>query len=228
MSPAPDDAAGFIVSSVVPILRMYDVAASIRFYVDYLGCTLDWQDGDGDRPVYLQVSRGALVLQLSSHHDDGTPGTAVLVTLRDVEALHAESTHARLPVPQPRCRAGAGGRQGDAAHRSGFQPPALLRAGFGRTRVVHTADCTRKTSPSSARLLAASPAGSRRRRFAAISNISCASMVSRCPRHTRPFSGSATSGESARPAASASGRRREDNVLFPRAEPADLQGKQAW
>lgn len=33
-------------TSVVPILRMYDVAATIRFYVDYLGCSLDWQSGD--------------------------------------------------------------------------------------------------------------------------------------------------------------------------------------
>ena len=31
------------VTSVVPIPRMYDVAATIRFYVDYLGCSLDWQ-----------------------------------------------------------------------------------------------------------------------------------------------------------------------------------------
>src|SRR5579872_3653323 len=29
-------------------------------------------------------------LHLSSHHDDGTPGTAVLVVVRNVEALHAE------------------------------------------------------------------------------------------------------------------------------------------
>jgi len=75
---------------VVPILRMFDVAATLRFYVDYLGCTRDWQDGDGDRPVYLQVSREDLVLHLSSHHDDGTPGGAVLVEIRGVAALHAE------------------------------------------------------------------------------------------------------------------------------------------
>jgi catechol 2,3-dioxygenase-like lactoylglutathione lyase family enzyme len=42
------------VLSVVPILRMYDVTATIRFYTEYLGCSLDWQDGEGDRPVYLQ------------------------------------------------------------------------------------------------------------------------------------------------------------------------------
>ena len=78
------------VISVVPILRMYDVAATIRFYVDYLGCSLDWQNGEGDRPVYLQVSRGGLQLHLSSHHDDGTPGTAVLVEVRNIDALHTE------------------------------------------------------------------------------------------------------------------------------------------
>ena len=64
------------VVSVVPILRMYDVAATIRFYIDYLGCSLDWQSGEGDRPIYLQVSRDDMRLHLSSHHDGGTPGTA--------------------------------------------------------------------------------------------------------------------------------------------------------
>jgi catechol 2,3-dioxygenase-like lactoylglutathione lyase family enzyme len=129
MSTAPDAPAEFLVSSVVPILRMYDVAASIRFYVDYLGCTLDWQDGDGDRPVYLQVSRGALVLHLSSHHDDGTPGTAVLVTLRDVGALHAELRTRGYPYLNPGVEPGpAGGREmaliDPASNRLRFFEPA--------------------------------------------------------------------------------------------------------
>lgn len=75
---------------VVPILRMFDVPATLRFYRDYLGCTVDWQDGDGVGPTYLQVSRGALVLHLSSHHDDGTPGGAVLVEATGLADLHAE------------------------------------------------------------------------------------------------------------------------------------------
>jgi hypothetical protein len=51
---------------VVPILRTYGVAATIRFYAGYFGCSLDSQDGDGDRPVYVQVPRAALRLHLSS------------------------------------------------------------------------------------------------------------------------------------------------------------------
>lgn len=74
------------VTSVVPILRMYDVAATIRFYVGYLGCSLDWQAGDGDRPVYLQVSRGAMTLHLSSHHDEEHQG-------RRSSWRYATSTH---------------------------------------------------------------------------------------------------------------------------------------
>jgi extradiol dioxygenase family protein len=94
---------------VVPILRVFDVDAAKRFYLDYLGCTLDWQDGKGDAPVYMQVSRGELVLHLSSHHDDGTPGSAVLIEIRDVEALHAELRTKGYPFLNPGLEPGPGG-----------------------------------------------------------------------------------------------------------------------
>ena len=89
------------VAAAIPILRMFDVAVTKRFYVDYLGCTLDWQDGEGDGPVYMQVSRGELVLHLSSHHDDGTPGSAVLVQTRGVDVLHAELRGRGYPFLDP-------------------------------------------------------------------------------------------------------------------------------
>jgi predicted enzyme related to lactoylglutathione lyase len=93
----------------IPILRMYDVALTRRFYVDFLGCALDWQDGEGDGPVYMQMSRGELVLQLSSHHDDGTPGTAVLVELEDIESLHAELQASGYPFMNAGVGEGPGG-----------------------------------------------------------------------------------------------------------------------
>jgi catechol 2,3-dioxygenase-like lactoylglutathione lyase family enzyme len=97
------------IRSVVPILRMFDVAATKRFYVDYLGCTLDWQDGAEDEPVYMQVSRAGLTLHLSSHHDDGTPGSAVLVHAGDVAALHAELRVRGYPFLNPGLEPGPGG-----------------------------------------------------------------------------------------------------------------------
>ncbi len=93
---------------MVPILRMYDVAATIRFYIDYLGCSLDWQAGEGDRPIYLQVSRDGMRLHLSSHHDDGTPGTAVLVEVRNVDALHTELHKRGYPFFNPGIGPGPG------------------------------------------------------------------------------------------------------------------------
>ena len=63
----------------IPILRMHDVEATKRFYLDYLGCELDCEEGGQDSPAFMQVSRGPVVLNLSSHHGDGTPGSVVLV-----------------------------------------------------------------------------------------------------------------------------------------------------
>src|SRR5690348_10722708 len=50
---------------------------------------------------FLQVSRGPLVLNLPSHHGDGTPGTAVLVETADLAALHAELQATGYPFLKP-------------------------------------------------------------------------------------------------------------------------------
>jgi extradiol dioxygenase family protein len=97
------------VGGAVPILRMFDVAVTKRFYLEYLGCSLDWHDGDADRPVYMQVSRDDLVLHLSSHHDDGTPGSAVLVESSGVDELHAELRTKEYPFLNPGVGPGPGG-----------------------------------------------------------------------------------------------------------------------
>lgn len=75
----------------LPILRIFDEAIGLRFYVDYLGFTLDWTHRFGDHmPIYAQVSRGDVRLHLSGHHGDATPGSSVSVRTRDVRALHTE------------------------------------------------------------------------------------------------------------------------------------------
>jgi catechol 2,3-dioxygenase-like lactoylglutathione lyase family enzyme len=80
---------------------MFDVEATKRFYVDYLGFSLDWQEGGGDRPVYMRVSRGPVALHLSSHSGDGTPGTAVVIQVDNVEALHRELHQKNYPFMNP-------------------------------------------------------------------------------------------------------------------------------
>ena len=78
-------------TSVVPILRIFDVGKAREFYVDYLGCTIDWEHRFAEgAPLYMQVSRGGLVLHLSEHHGDGTPGSTLYIETAGVRNLHAE------------------------------------------------------------------------------------------------------------------------------------------
>jgi uncharacterized glyoxalase superfamily protein PhnB len=76
---------------VVPILRIFDVAKAKDFYAGFLGFTIDWEHRFDDRaPLYMQVSRDGLVLHLSEHHGDGTPGTAIFVQMSGLDAFHGE------------------------------------------------------------------------------------------------------------------------------------------
>lgn len=76
----------------IPILRSFDEAKAREFYLGFLGCTVDWEHRfEPGLPLYMQVSRGDLVLHLSEHHGDCTPGATVLVQMTEgIEALHAE------------------------------------------------------------------------------------------------------------------------------------------
>jgi len=78
-------------SPAIPILRIFDRAKAVEFYVDYLGFTIDWEHGyDDHAPLYLQVHRGRTVLHLSEHYGDASPGGAALIPVADVKALHRE------------------------------------------------------------------------------------------------------------------------------------------
>ncbi|PWL18112.1 glyoxalase/bleomycin resistance/extradiol dioxygenase family protein [Falsochrobactrum shanghaiense] len=74
-----------------PILRIFDIDKAREFYLDFLGFTLDWEHRFAPHmPLYMQVSRDGLILHLSEHHGDGSPGANVFVRMQGVEALHQE------------------------------------------------------------------------------------------------------------------------------------------
>lgn len=76
---------------VVPILRIFSVEKAKEFYVDYLGFKIDWEHRyEENLPFYMRVSRGNLVLHLSEHHDDGSPGANIRVEMTGVEDFHRE------------------------------------------------------------------------------------------------------------------------------------------
>jgi catechol 2,3-dioxygenase-like lactoylglutathione lyase family enzyme len=75
----------------VPILRSFDAPKSGEFYLDWLGFKVDWEHRFApDLPLYQQISRDGLVLHLSEHHGDATPGAHVRVEVDDLRSLHAE------------------------------------------------------------------------------------------------------------------------------------------
>jgi catechol 2,3-dioxygenase-like lactoylglutathione lyase family enzyme len=80
-----------IFHSIVPILRIFDIAKADEFYKDFLGFSIDWDHRfDPGAPLYRQVSRGNLILHLSEHHGDGCPGTQIRVMMQGVEEFHQE------------------------------------------------------------------------------------------------------------------------------------------
>ena len=77
----------------IPVLRMFSIDRAREFYLQYLGFTVDWEHRfEAELPLYMQVSRGNLILHLSEHHGDCSPGAKVFVEMTGVTELHAELT----------------------------------------------------------------------------------------------------------------------------------------
>jgi catechol 2,3-dioxygenase-like lactoylglutathione lyase family enzyme len=88
--------------SVVPTFRIYSLDKAREFYVDFLGCKIDWEHRfEPGAPVYMQVSRGNLKLHLSEHHGDGTPGSRAYVYAAGVRELHRELNDKRYRHNRP-------------------------------------------------------------------------------------------------------------------------------
>jgi len=76
---------------VVPILRIFDIAKAEEFYQGFLGFSVDWDHRfEPDMPLYRQISRGNLLIHLSEHHGDGSPGARIRVMMQGVEAFQRE------------------------------------------------------------------------------------------------------------------------------------------
>jgi len=88
-----------------PILRIFDLKKAKEFYVKYLGFAVDWEHRfEPGLPLYMQVSRGDLVLHLSEHHGDCTPGSTIFVITTGLHELHRELGAKRYPSLRPGIR----------------------------------------------------------------------------------------------------------------------------
>ena len=88
----------------IPVLRIYDLAKAKEFYVDFLGFRIDWEHRyEPGLPLYMQVSRSGVLLHLSEHYGDGTPGSVVYIRAENLSAylaeLHAKQASFARPDP---------------------------------------------------------------------------------------------------------------------------------
>ena len=75
----------------VPIFRIFSLEKAREFYLDFLGSKVDWEHRfEPDAPVFMQISRDGLVLHLSEHFGDGTPGSVAYVYMKGVRDLHRD------------------------------------------------------------------------------------------------------------------------------------------
>ena len=86
----------------IPVLRIFDAALAKAFYVEWLGFVVDWEHQfEPAFPKYVQISRGAVVLHLTEHHGDCSPGAKVFINTDDIDAIQRELSSRPNPNMQP-------------------------------------------------------------------------------------------------------------------------------
>ncbi|MBJ6362408.1 glyoxalase superfamily protein [Paenibacillus sp. GCM10012307] len=74
---------------VTPIFRMFDEQKAKEYYLDFLGFQLDWEHRfEENFPLYMQISRDQLILHLSEHYGDCSPGSAIRISIPDLDVFH--------------------------------------------------------------------------------------------------------------------------------------------
>lgn len=89
-------------TKVIPVLRIFDYAKAIEFYIDWLGFTIEWEhEFEPGMPKYLEVRKDEIVLHLTEHHGDGTPGTHVFIWCEGLKAYHSELLEKKYKYNRP-------------------------------------------------------------------------------------------------------------------------------
>lgn len=87
---------------VIPILRIFDYQKTIEFYVDWLGFEIEWEHRfEEGFPVYMEAKKGNIILHLSEHHGDGTPGSRVFIWGEGVADYHKELIEKKYKYNRP-------------------------------------------------------------------------------------------------------------------------------
>jgi hypothetical protein len=93
-------AAGISLEPAIAVMQIGSVPDAKKFYVDFLGFTVDWgwSENDGERSLYAQISRSGVTLHLSTHGVE-RGATELLVRMSGLTTLHAELSTKTYPLP---------------------------------------------------------------------------------------------------------------------------------
>ena len=90
------------IEEVIPILRIFDEAKAREFYLDFLGFTVDWENRlEPDTPIYMQISRGKIILHLSEHSGDCSPGATIVIEIKNIEEYYQELSQKNYRYNRP-------------------------------------------------------------------------------------------------------------------------------
>jgi catechol 2,3-dioxygenase-like lactoylglutathione lyase family enzyme len=77
---------------VTPVFSISDYTKAIDFYIGWLGFRIDWEEIRNKQPVYLQVSRGEVILHLNALPDNVPPGAKARAEMHGLLAFHYHLT----------------------------------------------------------------------------------------------------------------------------------------
>ena len=87
---------------VTPIFRISDYQQAVAFYIDWLGFRIDWEERPTHGPLYMQVSRGNIVLHLTGYEPgSGSSGSMAMAEVNGLFALHRNLLARNPPCPPP-------------------------------------------------------------------------------------------------------------------------------
>lgn len=87
---------------LIPVFRVFDYNKTIEFYVNWLGCTIEWEYRPENSPFYLRMSLRGLPFDLSEHHGECSPGARFSIADFDgLKKYHEELLFKNYPYNRP-------------------------------------------------------------------------------------------------------------------------------
>lgn len=92
----------FGLSVGIPTLRIFSIEKAKEFYLDFLEFKWDWQHKfEENAPIYCQISKEGLILHLSEHAGDGSPGVRIFIHVKEVRNYQKLLLNKNYPYMKP-------------------------------------------------------------------------------------------------------------------------------